>query len=112
MVENMPFYLAEQTLSALCWVGSGVIKQDNDFLFQETGHLLFMVFCKQINVLKYDAEVTVEPFPQFSSRRTPLWFQKMVVKTLLTDGFSLNFRSAVSSAIFHATGALLHSRVQ
>ncbi len=53
-----------------------------------------MAFCKRINVLKYDAEVTAEPFGQYSSRRTPLRFQKMVAKILPADGFSLNFHSA------------------
>ncbi len=29
-----------------------------------------MAFCKRMNVSKYDAEVTVEPSGQYSSRRT------------------------------------------
>ncbi len=49
-----------------------------------------MAFCERINVF------TVELFRQYSSRRIPLWSQKIVDKTLPADGFSLNFHSAVS----------------
>ncbi len=63
-------------------------------------------------MLQCDAEVTVEPFGQYSSRRTALWSQKMVAKILPTDGFSLNFRGAVLAAIFHTMDVLLHSGIQ
>ncbi len=86
--------------------------QENDFSLQQTETFTPNGLCKRINVLKYNAEVTVKPFRQYSNRKTPLWSQKMVAKTLPTDSFSLNFRGTVLSAIFHTMDVLLHSRVQ